>query len=399
MSEPTLGIITQRLPSGIVQEEKSYFRKLIVAGHKLGLNVFVFTPWDVDMEQERIRAYLYIPDENRWVRKWVPFPELVYDRFRYQPNEQYRRLKWFRTRYSRLLYLNSPIPGKWAIHQFLSQAASVREHLPAAIRYDRDDDLFEFLRSRRLVYLKPINGTGGRGIIRLERLAGGRWLVQGRNRKRSIVEPKRVLERQLPERLADWDAKGKYLIQQGIDSKLPDGRVHDFRLLIQKNGNGEWEITGCAGRVGPRQSITSNLHGGGKAVPMPELLRRRFGSNDKIESIRKAVYQLGYDVAREIEGHFGRLCELGLDIAVDPEGNPWLLEVNPKPAREVFDRIGEKETYAKAISRPIEFALWLYKQSIGKVRKQQNSSRRQLLAAALRRLNMRNRRKLRRLRR
>lgn len=72
--------------------------------------------------------------------------------------------------------------------------------------------------------------------------------------------------------------------------------------------------------------------------------------------------KLGFDTAEYLETKFGHLCELGIDIAVDPSGHPWILEVNPKPSREIFYRIGETETYKKAISRPLEYAAWLLKQ-------------------------------------
>ncbi|PYI57089.1 YheC/YheD family protein [Paenibacillus flagellatus] len=365
MAQPTLGIMTLYLSEHSGVEERSYFRKVIAQAEKLGLRAVVFTPVDVDAKNKRIHAYVYDTETGRWSRSWTPFPHLIYDRCRYQDSERFRKFRRFRATYTRLVYLNRPISNKWGMHQFLATSARIRPHLPHTRVYSEHADLTAFMRGRRLVYLKPINGTGGRGILRIERQSGGHYLVQGRDRNRRIVAPKLVSAKQLPLQLAAWNVKDRYLIQQGIPSKLPDGRVHDFRLLIQKNGSGEWEVTGCAGRVGPKMSITSNLHGGGQAVPMTELLRRRFASEEKIEEIRKAVYSLGYAVATEVEGRFGRLCELGIDIAIDPDGHPWLLELNPKPAREVFARIGEKETYEKAISRPLEYALWLYKQHYG----------------------------------
>ncbi|MNG25924.1 Endospore coat-associated protein YheD [compost metagenome] len=69
-----------------------------------------------------------------------------------------------------------------------------------------------------------------------------------------------------------------------------------------------------------------------------------------------------YKLADYLEVKFGKLCELGMDIAVDPKGNVWLLEVNPKPSREVFNRIGQHATYQKAVTRPLEYALWMLKQ-------------------------------------
>ncbi|MNY82113.1 hypothetical protein D3C86_2240400 [compost metagenome] len=38
-----------------------------------------------------------------------------------------------------------------------------------------------------------------------------------------------------------------------------------------------------------------------------------------------------------------------------------MLEVNPKPAREVFSRSGDSSTYRKALTRPLEYAMWVYK--------------------------------------
>lgn len=359
MSLPTLGIATIAIND---MEERSYFRKLIVQANKLGLRAFVFTPQDVNTKTSRIHAHVYDIPASKWIRGYTSFPALIYDRCRYKDSEQFRQFRRFRETNSRLIYLNRPISNKWGMYQFLAKSPAIRNYLPATRVYTDHRDLQELLQKHRRVYMKPINGTGGRGILRIEKQRNGQILVQGRELNRRIVAPKLVSPKLLPSVLSGWGAANRYLIQQGIRTKLPDGRVHDYRLLIQKNGNGEWEATGCAGRIGPRQSITSNLHGGGQAVPMDELLRRQFDTDEKVESIRKEVYDLGYDVAKTVEKHFGRLCELGIDIAVDPDGHPWLLELNPKPAREVFARIGEKETYEKAIVRPLEYALWLYKQ-------------------------------------
>jgi len=74
-----------------------------------------------------------------------------------------------------------------------------------------------------------------------------------------------------------------------------------------------------------------------------------------------------YKLADFLETKFGKLCELGMDIAVDPKGNVWLLEVNPKPSREVFRKIGEIATYQKAVSRPLEYAVWMLRQNTRKI--------------------------------
>jgi hypothetical protein len=359
---PTVGIMTLYTGKNrIVPEEMVYFQKVSKQGSQMGVKVIVFTPEDVNHSEKQIRARWYDTASGSWKIGWRSFPDLIYDRCRYQATVKFQKFKQFRAKYDQLIYLNRPLANKLAIHQALSKHTRIRNHLPATKRYS-PADLQTMLRSRSLLYLKPINGTGGRGILRLEKLGQGLVRIQGRDRNRRLIPSRVISERLLPQKLAAWGVDSKYLIQQGIHLRLKDGRVHDYRLLIQKTATGEWDVTGCSGRVGPLRSVTSNLHGGGKALPMKLLLKQRYGSEEKAESIRREVYQLSQDIADFLEGEYGKLCELGLDIAIDPDGHPWLLEINPKPAREVFRRIGEKDTYVKAIRRPLEYALWLYRQ-------------------------------------
>ncbi|WP_135549088.1 YheC/YheD family endospore coat-associated protein [Paenibacillus cymbidii] len=374
MPHPLLGVMALYL-NGNLLEEKDYFRRLSEQGNRLGLDVMVFTPEDVSQDGRHIRAHLYDGKENRWIRRHMPFPALVYDRCRFQRTPRFAQLRQFRAKYPQLTYLNRPIAHKWGVYQTLAGDDAVKPHLPRTEKYRSEADLLRYLKEFPLVYLKPEDGTGGRGIIRIRRLEDGLFVLQGRDRSRRIVGPHKLKQEQIAARLRSWEMKDRYLIQQGISIALKDGRVHDYRLLIQKNGKGEWQVTGCAGRVGPAGSITSNLHGGGAAVPMRRLMRQRFGSETKIADIESTLGKLSHNVARRLEQHYGQLCELALDIAIDPQGGVWLLEVNPKPAREVFRRIGESETYRTAISRPLEYALWLHRGKFGGAKSGRRSRR------------------------
>ncbi|MNZ78197.1 Endospore coat-associated protein YheD [compost metagenome] len=219
------------------------------------------------------------------------------------------------------------------------------------------------LRKYPLIYLKPINGTGGRGILRIEKQKDGLLHIRGRDLSRRIIRPRQMTQSSLDSFLHTWNLNSRrYIVQQGIQLKLNNGRVHDYRMLVQKNGEGVWTLTGCAGRVGAAGSITSNLHGGGHASTMQALLKEWIKDEAKITQIKENATKLGVGVAAFLEQQYGRLCELALDLAIDRKGDIWLLEVNPKPAREVFAQAGEKEVYRKAVTRPLEYALWLYNQ-------------------------------------
>lgn len=362
--KPILGILTLYLNERKTIEELSVYRKMSKVGEQLGLDVVVFTPDDVEEDSGRIHALVYDFRKKVWQRRWTRMPHVIFDRARYQKTKRFERLLAFRRKYSHIPFLNRPLRNKWTLFQKMAGVPELRTHLPDTRLYETPADVLSMLKKYPTVYFKPINGTGGRGILRIDRLPGGMLMLQGRNHSRQIVPLRKIRRQDLPAVIRQWDLRGdRYIVQQGLGVRMPDGRVCDYRLLVQKNGKGEWEVTGCAGRVGPLRSITSNLHGGGRAVPMHELLLKTGHREEDIPLIREEAENFGQQVARFLEKSYGTLCELALDLVIDEHGKAWLLEVNPKPAREVFHQAGEKETYRRAVKRPIEYALWTYRQS------------------------------------
>ncbi|CAH1204760.1 Endospore coat-associated protein YheD [Paenibacillus auburnensis] len=363
MPEPVLGILTLYLNEAKQLEERSVYRRMIIEGKKIGLDVYVFTPADVNAGKELIHAMVYDPASGKWTRKWRSFPHMIYDRCRIQRSSRFEQLLRFRSRYNHLTFLNRPLRNKWTIHQTFSQKSRFRQHMPETLLYQSSADLQRMLKISPVVYVKPINGTGGRGILRIERLKEGKSLydIQGRRQNRQIISPRKVTLPRLESIVRQWCLSGRFLVQQGIPLRLPGGRFHDYRMLVQKNGQGEWELTGMAGRVGAARSVTSNLHGGGHAVRAEVLLKEWLGSEEKASKAMKSAEKLGLEAAAFLEESFGALCELALDLAIDRQGRIFVLEVNPKPAREVFARTGDSGTYRKALVRPLEYAMWVYK--------------------------------------
>ncbi|WP_082652039.1 YheC/YheD family endospore coat-associated protein [Gorillibacterium timonense] len=364
LASPTLGIMTLYSGKGTLDaEERVFFRSLVLQGMEIGLDVFVFTPEDASTDGHRVHAHVYDRSRSLWKREWRKWPDAVYDRCRAQRSPKFGQMRRFRARYPKLRYLNHPLSSKWGNHLVLQKHNGIRPHLPQTQIYRNVQDLIEFSAKYPLVYVKPVDGSGGRGIARFARAEDGRLAMSGRSPSRKIIAPVRGTPASLMGKWSSWRIGRRYLIQQGIPIELKGGRVHDFRLLIQKNDRGSWQVTGIAGRVGGSGSATSNLHGGGEAVAFEKLLARRGWREGKIEAIRSDMERLALNTAAVLERRFGRLCELALDLAVDPQGHVWLLEVNPKPSREVFKRIGDRASYHLALRRPLEYALHLAEQN------------------------------------
>lgn len=360
MSQLKLGVMVLYLNNQRQIEEKAYIRRLLKESKRLSIDAFLFTPEDVDHERRRIHAIRYDPKQGRWVRAWTDFPDIIFDRCRFQATTRFLRLKEFRSRYPHLHYLNRPLANKWRIHELFSQNPLIAPHLPDTKLYKNGRGLLTFIAKHRVVFLKPVNGTGGRGILRIEKLNERMYQIRGRDAGRRIIPEQTLSVRGLLRKADAWVGQKRFLMQQGIDIELDNGRVHDFRLLIQKTGKGTWEVTGCAGRIGAARSVTSNLHGGGEAIETEKLLRMRFDDDAAITRIRSTLETLARDIVDELERSYGRLCELALDLAVDRSGDVWLIEINPKPGRNIFLQIQDYDAYRTAVTRPLEYALWLH---------------------------------------
>ncbi|MGC5328135.1 YheC/YheD family protein [Brevibacillus sp. SYSU BS000544] len=357
MTRPIIGILTWRKDKRF--QEPVYFRRLIQAGKELGATVFLFSHQDANREKKQVRGFIPSPSGG-WESRIFPWPDVVIDRCRkrepgYLP---FRKQKLF-------VYANSTYTNKWNATKLFLQEKALKSWLPETCEYSKVK-LQEMLKKYRVLYIKPGNGTGGRSILKVSRDYQG-YSILGRNRNLVKKSSSFSSLESLSSFVGRWVRQeqirdGNFMIQQGVNLELVPDRVVDTRLLIQKNSQGVWEVTGMGVRVGGANSSTSNLHGGGKALSFEDFITKRFGA-ERLKEIQQECHELAFQVVHSIENHFGRMMEFGLDIGIDVDGNIWLIEVNPKPGREIFKEMGRPNLYQEAIRKPIQYALSLVKAS------------------------------------
>jgi hypothetical protein len=357
MTKPLIGILTYR--NGMRFFEPWYFRQLIRHGRALGAEVFLFSPQDVDVTLRQVRGF--VPDIGKgWRAKRFRWPDVVIDRYRWYPLEKHDDYLPFR-RQELFLYANSRFANKWRAHHVLAADETVSRWLPETRPYSRKN-VMEMLKRHPCVYIKPTHGSGGRSIVCLERRKNG-YAFLGRTRLQGIQAFTRPTLDSLLNRLDRWIEREKqgresFFVQQGLRLELLPGRNVDLRLLIQKDGQGIWKVTGMGVRIGRARSSTSNLHGGGSAVSAAGFLLEHFGEVIAEEIIRECI-QLAHQTVKVIEQHYGPMMEFGMDIGIDVTGRVWLIEVNPKPGREIFRKTGQLKQYRLALQRPLEYAIHL----------------------------------------
>ncbi|MED1786053.1 YheC/YheD family protein [Brevibacillus laterosporus] len=360
MQKRRIGILTYR--NGKRFGEPLFFRHLLTEGEKLGATVFLFSPKDVFESKRQIRGFVPGPDKS-WKSKMFDWPDIVIDRYRYYPKPQHQAYLAFRKR-PLFTYANSRFSSKWNVHQVLNQQSSMQPWLPETFAYDKDV-LSNMLQKYPLIYVKPAQGTAGRSILRIKQTSSGYDLL-GRGLHLNKVSHKINTRTELHRYVKEWVKTQRmgeeiFLIQQGLQLDLISGRTVDTRILIQKTEWGEWDVTGLGMRIGGVKSSTSNLHGGGLAKDAQKLLVERFGE-PKATKILHNCYALAHQSAEAVESNYGRMIELGLDVGIDVSGRPYLIEINPKPGRDIFRKLKRKKVYQKAVIRPIQYALYLLKE-------------------------------------
>lgn len=215
-------------------------------------------------------------------------------------------------------------------------------YVPATRPFSRTR-LKKMLERYHLVYVKPNRGSMGIGVIRVEK--SGRYYRYQSGTKKYIFDSYSALYHSLRRRIG----RKQYLCQKGIHVLKRNGRPFDFRVVIQKNFQGVWEPTGTAGRVAhPRKAVTNGSQGG-TIFDAPRLLRPLAGSYHSYRLVKK-MNRIAKLTAAQFSRSYPAVHELGLDIAIDRNLYPWILEVNTSPDPCPFTKLRNKSMIRKILA-------------------------------------------------
>ncbi|NQX68020.1 YheC/YheD family protein [Paenibacillus alba] len=362
---PLLGIMVTELNRELPFASADFYQSLTLHGADEGLDVFVFSPNRIDWQQGLVRGYHYESERKEWGMKLFPLPPLIYDRCFFSSQRSYQQYRYHVSRLRKtphIRFLGYGLSGKWEVGQILQKDSALHSYLPETSLLTGRSQLKAWLRDRNDVFLKPQGGSQGRGALHLQHLRtaeGGSMLqIKGRDaNNRSIGQQFNGFD-------ACWSwlrrvvGSRPYLIQEYLSLQSSQGMAYDVRSLVQKNGQGQWEISGMAARIGKPGSITSNLHGGGTAEDVSTFLTKEFGAF-KTEELIDTLTKLSSRVPLVLETYHGRLAELGIDFGIDTQGRIWILEVNSKPGRTIFARMHNNKARTKSIANPIHYAGFL----------------------------------------
>jgi hypothetical protein len=357
-----LGILTTPGTKFYPFPEKSFYAFMTQAGRKIGLPVYVLLPTQINFATKTVVGYQYTP-QKKWVKTRLPFPTLVYDRLsnRRKYAAQIKRLK----AQSSITFLGHVLGNKLKNHNHLIQHPGLAEHMPPTELVTSMQVVRDMLDQYDAVVVKPMQNSLGIGVMKVTS-KNNVHRVEGRDFKNKIFH--RTFSNR--NALLFWlrnQFTTKIIAQPYLELSTPEGVPFDIRVLVQKNGKGEWMETGRAVRAGVVDGLTSNLCGGGKAHSYEPFLSKYF-EEEQLELIHHDIDFIVNELPAFLESKHGRLVELGIDIGIDRAGKVWLIEVNSKPGRASFRQIEQGKYHRDVRLNPLRYAYYLVKASKGSVK-------------------------------
>ncbi|SDK73149.1 YheC/YheD family endospore coat-associated protein [Natronincola ferrireducens] len=290
----------------------------------IGGVILAFSVEGIQMKCDKIRGYIFNPQTQKWEKGIYPYPAAVFKRTGMG--------KTMRNHIHRVIgdaIFNEYILNKWETYDWLSNFAEIKPYLPDSRIYNNKGDLKIYLKLYNKVYIKPIDGSQGIGIIEVvkdneEFIVG--YIKDGQTNKKQFTQ-----ENNMWDYIESFLRKGKFIVQRGIDLVHTNGRKNDFRLLIIKNNKGIWEDYGMIARYGVEGSIISNISGGGSAELGEVFLKNTLKlSEDRAYQLRKEISTIATRVGEAIDACGINCGNLGIDMGIDEKGNIWIIEVNNK---------------------------------------------------------------------
>lgn len=349
---PVLGILT--VGEGMeFRGNRENFRDIFLSGKRLGALVYVFTPGGIQWSDKKIRGFVYDEKQGTWVEMMLPFPHVVYNRI---PTRKWEKRSEVRKTLKRLGNLpnltlfNRSFFNKYMLFHMLRDTPDISSFLPDTKKLDSLASLKSFCSRYPFVYLKPVLGKAGQGIMRIDRWQN-RWRLRRVHQQRAITRQFATLEG-LWRHIRKKVLKKQYIIQQGIPLCKYRGRPFDVRVLVQKDGVGEWIVTGFGIRRAGANSITTHVPRGGSILSPHVVLHKLFG--DFADQVTERIHQTALKFAKTLERKFVDLAEMSMDMGLTRDGRLWFFEANAKP--EKFD---EPRIRRSSLANLIEYAQYL----------------------------------------
>ncbi len=334
---PLIGVLISRdhpnNPDRLFGPITLFCRELTNACHAQGAYVYFFTPEALEQRSSSIQGWVY---SEGWRKLSLPIADVINNRLTTRKMENKPSVQHFladvKSRYG-THFFNEKFLDKTEVFEALGHDPALQRYLPESHALSGFAILKKMCNHYPSVFLKPVRGSLGKGILRISKDEGGSYRLLSTTplgtRKQIYPSLTKLFQSITPKMKTN-----RYQIQQGLPLMELGRRPVDFRALVQKNGSGKWGVTSIVARTAGSNHFVSNLARGGTLSTVREAIGKSSLPPGTKESVQLQLPRAALAIARGVEtyipAHFG---ELGIDLALDQSGRIWLLEVNSKPSK------------------------------------------------------------------
>jgi hypothetical protein len=354
---PLIGVMVSRVNAGTPDRPfgavTAFCREMDDACRLYGAAVFFITPDGVG-QNDTVKGWHY---SGQWIKRTFPLPHIIYNRLTSRKLENRVNVQDF-IRHTKMqhqaILFNEKYLDKTEVFDALFKEKNLHIYLPES-HLLKDFQLLKTMCAKHpTIFLKPITGSLGKGIIRIKRQADGPYICHFTNSNGARKQSFGSLP-QLFKALSGKIKQQRYQIQQGVTLISVDRRPVDFRALVQRNKLGQWIITSIVARIAGDDHFVSNLARGGSLTTVSDALARSNSTSSSGGSfkLKQAALAIADGIEKQIPGHF---AELGIDLALDIQGRVWLIEVNSKPSKDDNTSLSTERKIRPSVKQVVQYS-------------------------------------------
>ncbi|MFJ5760057.1 YheC/YheD family protein [Neobacillus sp. NPDC093182] len=355
MTTLTVGILVDGLIYSRIKNNRSYFKPVSFyeeACLQYGMCPCFFRLKDITLETNQVNA-LVKGDKEKYELKVITIPKIIHNRGLFFRNES--KLKIMNLQKMGVIIFNDRNRfGKWVVHEILMKNEELQPHLPETKRAS-SENFNEMMEKYKELIIKPNSGSLGSGVVMVEKKDSDLWEVRYRQKREAFANV-------WPEIIRKKVLNKNYIIQERIPLAEYEGSPFDLRVSVQKNGLGEWQVTGVVGKVAKIGNYVTNVAKGGTCKTLNELLNDY--SDLDFNEVYQSIKDFSIKAVTELNKYFPNLADVGLDIGLTTEGFPMFIECNGRDLRISFKIAQMHEVWKATYTTPISYARYLFDSKI-----------------------------------
>ncbi|MBW3110626.1 MULTISPECIES: YheC/YheD family protein [Bacillaceae] len=357
----SLGIMTL-----VPQVTNEYF--LEIANHSLSypIDLYLFSPQGISPLTETVEGHHFDRVAGKWEKDVFDIPDFIYDRTYYQHDLRSRQaravVQWMKNQ-KHIRFLGYGLPNKWHLYEKLSQT-SLSPYIPETFLVSDGPELLNLLSERKDIIIKPVDGAHGFAVYHLE--AGLDEIKVRTTKKHGIIEQ----SFQSDELFLKWAEhilkQHTFICQNRLLNHTKEGSPFDMRILLNKDGNGEWREFQRAVRVGEANGILTNISRGASYLSCSDWK----STHDSVswDFIEQELLSILEHIPILLEEQFSPLFEIGVDLIIAQDQSLWILDMNSKPGHKVVNSL-QPDKLSDLYRAPLEYCTFLSSQSLSSLRR------------------------------